>query len=751
LGLRLLTVQALAAVLLVGLVSIDARAQTENSPQAEDADAAVARMTDAEVREKLILTMQHQTADEGAGSSGGGVGVTLARLRLRLEAFVGELGNHGQTIVTGLAILPSELRKALRKATGDAGLAWLLLMLAIVLAGAMAAHAAVSATTRNTRVALVAAAPDNLPDRLGMAALHFGYSLLPLAGFALAGFAMTVLLVDGNGPERAFVVTFVTGAFIVLVLAAILRVLIAPYIPALRIIPLSDQSAQFLYRWILVLAGTGTILWLFGGLVILTGMALQAHLVLVLFIGMLMTLLVVAMTLSARVPVAGMILRQAASPVGEQVARKWHWLFILYILLVYALWSLSMLSRGPSAIWPALASLGVIVALPVIDRWIGHALATTLRLQSLQAGIAKLNSLVESETSDSATSNSLEDLKVRQETRQRYARLGRQVARVCVVAAAALMLFRIWGVNFAGDASAQMQAHFWDAMLEVAITIFIAWILWRVATALIDPYLPGPEEDEFAAPGETQPRTRLETLLPVLRKTIFAILAVFTTMIVLSGLGVDIGPLLAGAGVVGLAIGFGAQTLVKDIVSGIFFLIDDAFRVGEYIEFGSIRGEVESIMLRSLKLRHHRGAVHTVPFGELRTVTNYNRDWVIYKMEFRLPADTDVAKVKSLVKQVGNEMLADPVHGQNLLQTLKSQGIQRMEEDAIILRMKFMCKPREQFVLRREAYRRIKQAFAENDINFAARAVRVKTGDGSSDDGNGDATAGAAAALNTSI
>jgi small-conductance mechanosensitive channel len=120
-------------------------------------------------------------------------------------------------------------------------------------------------------------------------------------------------------------------------------------------------------------------------------------------------------------------------------------------------------------------------------------------------------------------------------------------------------------------------------------------------------------------------------------------------------------------------------------------------------------------------------------------------------MEFRLPADTDVAKVKSLVKQVGKEMLADPVHGQNLLQTLKSQGIQRMEEDAIILRMKFMCKPREQFVLRREAYRRIKQAFAENDINFAARAVRVKTGDGSSDDGNGDATAGAAAALNTSI
>ncbi|MBE9554550.1 MAG: mechanosensitive ion channel family protein, partial [Proteobacteria bacterium] len=464
------------------------------------------------------------------------------------------------------------------------------------------------------------------------------------------------------------------------------------------------------------------------------------------FIGLVMTSLVVAMTRSARAPVADMIRRQAIGPVGEQIAQKWQWLFILYILLVYGLWGLSMLSRGPSAIWPALASLGVIVALPVIDRWIGHALASTLRLHALQAGTARLDSLVESEEWDSATSNTLEDLRVRLETRQRYARLGRQVARICLIAAAALMLFRIWGVNFAGDASAQMQAHFWDAMLEAAVTIFIAWILWRVATALIDPYLPGREEDEFAAPGETQPRTRLETLLPVLRKTIFTLLAVFTTMIVLSGLGVDIGPLLAGAGVVGLAIGFGAQTLVKDIVSGIFFLIDDAFRIGEYIEFGNIRGEVEAITLRSLKLRHHRGAVHTVPFGELQTVTNYNRDWVIYKMEFRLPVDTDVAKVKSLVKQIGQEMLADPELGQKILQPLKSQGIQRMEEDAIILRMKFMCKPREQFVLRREAYKRIKQTFAANNVYFAARAVQVKMGDDSPDPENDAATVGAAAA-----
>ena len=91
--------------------------------------------------------------------------------------------------------------------------------------------------------------------------------------------------------------------------------------------------------------------------------------------------------------------------------------------------------------------------------------------------------------------------------------------------------------------------------------------------------------------------------------------------------GVQIAPLVAGAGVVGLAIGFGAQTLVKDIISGMFFLLDDAFRVGEYIESGSIRGTVEHISIRSLRLRHHRGALHTIPFGSLDTITNYSRDW----------------------------------------------------------------------------------------------------------------------------
>jgi small-conductance mechanosensitive channel len=224
----------------------------------------------------------------------------------------------------------------------------------------------------------------------------------------------------------------------------------------------------------------------------------------------------------------------------------------------------------------------------------------------------------------------------------------------------------------------------------------------------------------------TAAHSRLGTLLPLVRSVVRAFLALAVVMIGLSAFGVDIGPLLAGAGVVGIAIGFGAQSLVRDIFSGVFFLLDDAFRVGEYIEIESLRGTVENISIRSMRLRHHRGAVHTIPFGEVRSITNYSRDWVVVKLEFRIPFDTDLALVKRLVKQIGRELLDDPLLGPNLLEPLKSQGVRRVEEFNAVLGVKFMAKPGEQFIIRREAYQRILAVFEENGIQLASRSVRVE-------------------------
>ncbi|MGV8075571.1 MAG: mechanosensitive ion channel family protein [Syntrophobacteraceae bacterium] len=194
---------------------------------------------------------------------------------------------------------------------------------------------------------------------------------------------------------------------------------------------------------------------------------------------------------------------------------------------------------------------------------------------------------------------------------------------------------------------------------------------------------------------------------------------------ILASLGVNIAPLLAGAGVVGLAIGFGSQTLVKDIISGVFFLIDDAFRVGDYVEVGAAKGTVEHISLRSLRLRHPRGQVFVVPFGDLKMVENFTRDYIIEKLDIRVRFETDPDVIRKIVKKINKEVRADEELAKGLLSDIKSVGVRSMDDSAMIMRVKFKCIPGEQFTLRREIYHRLQRAFKGKGIELAHRNVTV--------------------------
>jgi len=194
-------------------------------------------------------------------------------------------------------------------------------------------------------------------------------------------------------------------------------------------------------------------------------------------------------------------------------------------------------------------------------------------------------------------------------------------------------------------------------------------------------------------------------------------------------LGVNVGPLFAGAGIVGVAIGFGSQSLVRDIFSGAFFLFDDAFRKGEYIDVGGVKGTVENISVRSFQLRHHLGALHTIPFGEIQVLTNYSRDWVIMKLPLRVTYDTDVERVRKLIKNLGVALLDDPVIGENFIQPLKSQGVIEMQDSAMIIRVKFMTKPGDQWLVRKKVYEEIRALFEREGIHFAHREVTVRLAD----------------------
>ncbi|MEM7319395.1 MAG: mechanosensitive ion channel family protein, partial [Pseudomonadota bacterium] len=311
-------------------------------------------------------------------------------------------------------------------------------------------------------------------------------------------------------------------------------------------------------------------------------------------------------------------------------------------------------------------------------------------------------------------------------TKRSYIRIGRVLAGVFVV----LRIADAWNIDLRNVASAGVGGDFGGAVIEFLMIVAVGYIINEAVSLWINRRLAKEQTaaaspDEEAGEGGGAGGSRLATVLPLLRVTAQVAIAVIFGLLALGALGVDTTPLLAGAGILGLAIGFGAQKLVSDIVGGIFFLVDDAFRVGEYVDVGGTTGTVEKISIRSMQLRHHRGPVHTIPYGEIQKLTNYSRDWVIMKLKFTVPFDTDPNKVKKIFKKIGAEMLADETHKDGFLEPFKSQGVFDFDDVGMIIRGKFMAKPGKQFTLRKEIYNRVKSSFKENGIDFARREVRV--------------------------
>ena len=253
-------------------------------------------------------------------------------------------------------------------------------------------------------------------------------------------------------------------------------------------------------------------------------------------------------------------------------------------------------------------------------------------------------------------------------------------------------------------------------LLAVAALVLLANVVWITVKTSIDHRL---GQIEPAAHGEPGPGARLLTLLPLLRVTMSVLLGAILIMASLWALGIEITPLLAGAGVVGLALGFGAQALVRDVIAGIFFLAEDAFRIGEYIESGTaIKGTVERITLRTVALRHHNGPLHFVPYGALGTVRNTSRDWVIEKFNIPMPIGIDSEKIRKMIKKVGEEMKADPEIGPLIMESLKGK-LYRVDPGVKIFRCKFRTAPGKQFDVRAQALKRIEAALKAMGIGFA--------------------------------
>ncbi|CAH0250277.1 Moderate conductance mechanosensitive channel YbiO [Agrobacterium fabrum] len=304
-------------------------------------------------------------------------------------------------------------------------------------------------------------------------------------------------------------------------------------------------------------------------------------------------------------------------------------------------------------------------------------------------------------------------------------------ARAAITGLAIAWIATVWDMDghMIGHGDPQTATLFYGFLKSIVI-LLLADLVWHLTKAAIDRnIMTAPAGSEAENPTEETHATRLHTLLPILRNVLAVSLFIVAGLVILGQLGVDIGPLIAGAGIFGVAIGFGSQALVRDVISGIFYLFDDAFRVGEYIQAKNYKGTVEGFSLRSVKLRHHRGPLFTVPFGELGAVENMSRDWSKIKFSVTVPYDTDIEKARKIGKAIGQELLGDPELGRLFIQPLKMKGVEEFGEYGIAISFAMVTVPTsQQSFIRRSAYAMLREAFQKNGIAFAQPSIQVGGG-----------------------
>jgi len=678
-------------------------------------DGLLSQMTDKEIRgllrDELIRRHEAESVDETS------IDGTFDRISTRLDEMaerIAERVSRWSHALVNLDERRPEVEKRLAKASQGV-IVMILAALALIIAGLGSAFLVLRATS-SWRRWLVDGPEQTYWNRLlrtmALAIIEF----LPIAAFVAATRIAAPFLTDPLGPLTGQVWIYHTGVSFGWACNVMVRLAFAPDATAIRIAPLSDAAAINLHRILRFAIAVGVAGWLIAGLLLNFGLGFPPAIVTVALSGTIVALLLLralVLNLQAiRTTLADALnvdfpfddtssSNQSHALLPRLVILAGPILLGIYLVGAWAFWLAHWLEVGQHRLEGPLGTLVVLLILPILDRMAREITWLALR-------------------SDGAPA-------------MRFRLVGHGVLRMIIGFGSILVIASLWGLDILELAKGEDAPAWADTAFDIIVTSLIGQFLWRLISAALHTEKrenAGDEDVDLDEDGSST--SRLETLIPLFRNMLLGVLAVVVLMILLADLGVDIGPLIASAGIIGIAVGFGAQTLVRDIFSGIFFLIDDAFRIGEYIELDAeLRGEVETISIRSLQLRHHRGPVITIPFGELKQITNHNRDWVIYKMSFRLEPETDPQKVKKVVKTVGLEMLEHPEHGPKFIEPLKSQGVYFIDDDsALVIRVKFKCRPRAQFVLRREIYHRLRAVFEEQGITFARRKVEVVGPDG---------------------
>ena len=302
----------------------------------------------------------------------------------------------------------------------------------------------------------------------------------------------------------------------------------------------------------------------------------------------------------------------------------------------------------------------------------------------------------------------------------RVARFSWLLLRAVMVVMALLALLSIWGLDLLGWLTTTGTGA---TLSRLAGVLLIAVAMIEVAGHVVDRLLTVLSRRVDGGRRNAQVRT----LGPLVRGVVQGFIVILASLTVLSELGVQIGPLLASAGVVGIAIGFGAQTLVKDVLTGLFLVVEDIVAVGDNVAIGEWSGTVEVMTLRTIRLRNMDGTLHVLPYSEAQVISNRTKTFSAYVFNLGVAYDTDFDQAFAVMRRVGDELQADPAYGSKILQPLEILGVDQLGESTISLKARFRTRPGEQWEIGREFNKRIKLAFDAEGIELPFPTRRLIT------------------------
>ena len=521
---------------------------------------------------------------------------------------------------------------------------------------------------------------------------------LPIVAFL--GVVALLMSTQRGATSQFYAVTLpVINAYVgVRITLSVLRLMASPAGQGLRLIHMPDSSAAFMFRWaraIFIVAAAGVAL---AEVAVHIGAGYNMRTLLTKLTSLAVHLLLIAVVLQTR-HTARKLIRGTTPSASEEghgsvrafLAEIWPYAATFIIAAFWVVWALSV----ENGFQRALKFLAISAAVLAVSRllWI-------LVVGVLDRSFERENTHLEALTTVGV---------------ERYHALFRRLINVVFVVATGIALLEAWNID-AMDwfASGTVGRRFASAAVTIAVAGILAILLWEAVSLALRRRI-----QAWSDSGDTVRAARLRTLVPMIRTLVFIVIALVVVMTALNELGVNIAPLLAGASIIGVALGFGSQKLVQDFITGIFLLMENAMQVGDFVTVAGVSGTVEYLSIRTVRLRAGDGSLHVVPFSSVTTVNNVNRGIGNAAVRVSVTADSDVELVYRELRAISAEMRSEPAFADLMLDDLNLWGVDQIDGATITIAGQIRSTDKGRWAVQREFNRRVLERFRSHGIALA--------------------------------